>query len=298
MEKSVIAKYKKAGEITQEVQELAKKRLKVGANLFEFAEEIESAIMKKGAKPAFPINLSINNVAAHYSPAFNSKDTLPEDAVIKVDIGVHVDGYIADSARTLDFSGKHQNMVKAAEDALENAVAIAKKGAIIGDMGATIEDAIRGAGFRPIQNLSGHGVAEFDAHTYPTIPNIANHDPKKLEDGIAIAIEPFATDGEGLVREGSQAEIFQLEDKKPVRGREARKIIEFVEENYRNLPFAERWLQRDLKMGEFGRKVGLRELMQKRCLTAFPLLKEEAGKIVTQAETTLILHDGKVTRLL
>lgn len=297
VDKETITKYKKAGEITAEVQELAGKKLKVGTSLFEFAEEIEKAINKKGGKPAFPINLSSNHVAAHYTPAFESKDAVEEGAVVKVDIGVHVDGFIADSARTMDFSGKHTAMVKAAEDALEAAVKTAKQDAKLGDIGACVQELLRKRGFNPIQNLSGHGVGEGDAHTEPTIPNIQNHDSNTLKDGMAVAIEPFATDGTGFVREGTQAEIFQVKEKRPVRGMEARKILAFVEEEYSSLPFAERWIQRELKMGDFARRVGMRELMQKGCITAFPLLKEEEGKTVTQAETTLVLHDGKVTRL-
>ncbi|HLC92111.1 MAG TPA: type II methionyl aminopeptidase [archaeon] len=298
MDKEKIANYKKAGEITAEVQELAAKKLKVGANLFEFAEEIEGAIKKKGGFPAFPINLSRNHVAAHYTPAFESKDEVAQEDVIKVDIGVHVEGFIADSARTIDFSGKHTKMVKAAQAALEKAVSLVKEGLVIGEMGQAVEDTIKAAGFNPIQNLSGHGVDEYDAHTAPTIPNVGSKDSRELENDMAFAIEPFATDGKGFVREGTQAEIFQLLDKKPVRSADARKILDFVDENYDKLPFAERWLQRELKLSEFGRKVAMRELMQKKCIMAFPLLKEEEGKTVTQAETTLLLNEGKVIRLL
>jgi len=298
MEKQELQAYKKAGEIAKECQELSRKKLKVGTNLFKFAEEIERSIKKKGGFPAFPINLSANNVAAHYTPGFESEDEVGEKDVTKVDIGVHVDGFIADSAFTIDFSGEHKKMVDASAKALEEAVKLVKEKIEVGVVGAKIEETIKGQGFNPIQNLSGHGVQEYDTHTYPTIPNIANNDSRKLEDGMAIAIEPFATDGQGFVKEGSQAEIFQLEEKKPLRSKEARKIIDYIEEEYSTLPFAERWLQRDLKLSEFSRKVGLRELMQKKCIRTFPLLKEEEEKIVTQAETTLILNKGKVIRLL
>src|SRR3989344_8488566 len=273
MDKETVAKYKKAGEITKECQELSAKKLKPGMNLFEFAEEIEAAMVKKGGAPAFPINLSRNHVAAHYTPAFESEDVAGDGDLIKVDIGVHVDGFIADSASTIDFSGKHGAMVKASQDALEKAVSMAKEGVAVGEIGAAVEGAIRGAGFRPIQNLSGHGVDEYDAHTQPTIPNIGSKDSRELEEGMAFAIEPFATDGIGLVHEGSQAEIFQLVKKSPVRSAEARKILEFVDENYSNLPFAERWLQRELKISEFGRKVAMKELKLRKCIRAFPLLK-------------------------
>ncbi len=298
MEKKALANYKKAGEITAECQALARQKLKVGTNLFGFAEEIEAAIKKKGGAPAFPINLSRNNVAAHYTPEFESKDAAGPEDVIKVDIGVHVGGCIADSALTIDFSGKHADMVKAAEQALENAVKKVKVGCLTGEIGREVEATLKAAGFRPIENLSGHGVGEYDAHTEPSIPNIDNNAATEIEDGIAFAIEPFATDGKGHVHEGSQAEIFQVKEKRPVRGAEARKILEFADENYSALPFAERWIQRGMKLTDFARKIGMRELLQKGCIMAFPLLKEEEGKTVTQAETTLVISVGKVIRLL
>jgi len=298
LEKDIVAKYKKAGEITKECQELAVKKLKVGTNLYDFCEGLEAAIVKKGGQPAFPINLSSNHVAAHYTPGFESKDALEENAVVKVDIGVHVDGYIADSAVTLDFSGKHGKMVKASADALERAIETAKEGAAVGMIGGEIEKVIRDAGFKPIANLSGHGVGEYDAHTDPTIPNVGSKDSRLIEDGMAIAIEPFATNGKGFVREGTQAEIFQLLEKRPVRSMEARRLLDFLDENYSKLPFAERWVQRELKMGEFARKVAFRELIGRKCIMAFPLLKEEDGAIVAQAETTLLFNEGKVIRLL
>ncbi|VVB98927.1 Methionine aminopeptidase [uncultured archaeon] len=298
MDKETIANYVKAGEIAKEMQGLSRKKLKVGTNLFEFAEETEAAIAKAGGEPAFPINLSANSEAAHYTPSFESKDIVGEEDVIKVDIGVHVNGFIADSAFTIDFSGKHSAMVGASEDALEKAVSMAMGRDELGKIGAAIEAQIKSAGFRPVENLSGHGVDENDAHTYPTVPNIANKDSKRPEDDMAIAIEPFATDGKGIVHEGTQSEIFQLKEKRPVRGNEARKIIEFVDSNYKTLPFAERWLQRELKLSEFGRKAGMRELLQKGCLFAHPILKEEEGKTVTQAETTIVFSEGKAIRLL
>ena len=298
MDKKTISYYKKAGEIAKEAQELSRKKLKVGSNLYEFAEEIETAIVKKGGFPAFPINLSQNNIAAHYTPSFESEDSVGEKDVIKVDIGVHVNGFIADSAFTIDFSGEHEKMVKASEEALEKAISIVKEDALIGEIGKIVEETIHSKGFNPIQNLSGHGVDEYSAHTYPTIPNIASQDERVLEDDTAIAIEPFATNGKGFVKEGNPAEIFMLEEQKPVRSKEARKILEFIVEEYSTLPFAERWIQRDLKLSDFARKIGFRELMQKKCIAAFPLLKEEEGVTVTQAETTLLLNEGRVIRLL
>jgi methionyl aminopeptidase len=300
IDKKTAEKYIKAGQILAEVQKKAGKTIKPGQKLLEIAENIEKeivALVGKGAGPAFPVNLSLNNDAAHYTPSVNDEKTLGEKDVLKVDIGVHVDGYIADAAFTLDFSQEHGKMVEAAERALEEALSIAKEGIELGSIGSKIQDTINSYGFNPIQNLSGHGLTRWDAHAAPTISNIAKKDERVLEEGMVVAIEPFATDGKGFVKESAQSEIFQLDEPKPVRNMDARRIVELVAENYHTLPFAERWVEKELKLGEFRRKVAMRELMQRKCISAFPILREESGKIVTQAENSILLFEGKVKRL-
>ncbi|MFH1239748.1 MAG: type II methionyl aminopeptidase [Candidatus Diapherotrites archaeon] len=294
MEKKEVENYIKAGKILQEVQKKAKKTIKPGQKLLEIALEIEKHIETLGGKPAFPANLSRNNEAAHYSPSSDDKLVLKESDVMKVDLGVHVEGYIADASFTLNFSNEHSKMIEASEKALENALSKIKVGAKLSDIGKEIETTIKKAGFNPIQNLSGHGLGKFQCHTIPTIPNYETRDERILEDGMAIAIEPFATDGKGFVKEAPQSEIFGLNEPKNVRNMQARKILEFILDEYDTLPFAERWISNKMKMSEFQRKVAMRELISKNCIKAFPILREQPDKIVTQAETSVILHDGKV----
>ncbi len=297
MDKKVLENYLKAGKILKEVQKKAQKSIKHRQKLLDIAEEIEKNIAALGGKPAFPVNLCLNNHAAHYSPSASDETILTEKDVMKVDIGVHIDGYIADSAFTVNLSGEYNKMVEASEKALENAVSVVKEGVKLEDIGKQVEKTIKGYGFNPIQNLTGHCLQQWVSHAPPSIPNIAKRDERRLEEGAAFAIEPFATDGRGYVKEGVQAEIFQLDEPKPVRNRDARKIMEFIAENYNTLPFAERWIIKELQLSEFARKVALRELLQRKCIKAFPVLHEENGKIVTQAETSLILNKGKVIRL-
>jgi methionyl aminopeptidase len=298
MEKEEAEKYLLAGEITKKVVEKAKKSIKPGQKLLEIALNIEKSIQSvvgegKG-KPAFPVNLSINENAAHFTPSSTSNEALREEDVLKVDVGVHIDGFICDTAFTLNFDNSQAKMVEAAELALENALAVAKEGIGIGKIGEEIEKTIKGKGFKPIQNLTGHGLAEFEQHAAPSIPNTATGNPKKLEDGKAYAIEPFATDGQGIVKEGSQSEIFAVDEPKQVRNPYARKILEHVIEEHKTLPFAQRWVEEKLKMPEFQLKVGLRELLRNKCLMAFPVLHEEPGTFVAQAEKSFIIHEGKV----
>ncbi|MFH1224901.1 MAG: type II methionyl aminopeptidase [Candidatus Diapherotrites archaeon] len=300
MDKREAEKYIKAGKILAQVRDKAKKSIKTGEKLLDIAERIEQGItaLDKSAKPAFPVNLSKNNYAAHYTPASGDETLLEEGDVLKVDIGVHIDGYVADCAFTVDLSGGHAKMVEAAESALENAVSVAKPGAALSKIGAEIEKTITSYGFKPVQNLSGHTLEQYVQHAPPSIPNIETRDGRALEDGTCIAIEPFATDGRGMIREGVQAEIFQIEDVVPVRSPYARQILEFIDAEYQTLPFAQRWLEKGLGLSEFALKVGLRELIQRKCIRAFPILHEDEGKFVTQAETSLLLFEGKVTRML
>ncbi|MFH1587233.1 MAG: type II methionyl aminopeptidase [Candidatus Diapherotrites archaeon] len=297
MEKEELKNYQKAGKILAEVLKKAKKSIKPGQKLLEIAEKAEKGIISLQGVPAFPANLSKNHYAAHFSPSFDDVEIVGEKDLLTVDLGVHLDGFVADAAFTIDFSGENGKMIEASEDALEAALSVIEEGVEIRKIGKAIEEAIRKKGFNPIQNLSGHGLERWITHAAPSIPNIDNNDDRVLEDGMVIAIEPFATDGRGFVREGAQAEIFSLEEKRPVRNMDTRKIISFIDETYHTLPFAERWLMDELKISEFKRRIAMRELMQRKCIRAFPILHEEEGRIVAQSETSVILNSGKLIKL-
>lgn len=300
MEKEEAEKYVLAGEITKKTVEKAKKTIKPGQKLLEIALNIEKSIERIGegkGKPAFPVNLGINENAAHFTPGNSTEQALKESDVLKVDLGVQVDGFICDTAFTLNFDNSQAKMIEAAEKALENALAMAKEGTEIGKIGQEIEKTIKEKGFNPIQNLTGHGLAQFEQHSSPSIPNISTKNPNKLEEGKAYALEPFATDGQGYVREGQQSEIYAVDKPKQVRNAHARKILELVLEEYETLPFAIRWLEAKTKMPEFQRKVAIRELLKTGCIHSFPVLHEQPGKTVTQAEKSFIIFEGKTTIL-
>ncbi len=297
MEKKERDLYIKSGQVLSSALKFAQKQVRVGSSLLEAAEKTEKFILDEGAKPAFPVNISINNFAAHFSPAFDSTEVFLEKDVVKMDVGVHIDGFITDSAVTVDLSGEFGKMLESSEKALEAALSAIRPGIATGKIGAAIEKEIKRHGFKPISNLSGHGIEQWVAHASPSIPNTASNESRELEAGRVYAIEPFSTDGEGIVREGVQAEIFGFDEKRPVRNQTARKIIEFIEEEYDTLPFAERWLIKKMKLSEFERKVALREMLQKKVIHAYPVLKEAEGKNVTQAETTILMEEKDFVRL-
>ncbi|MDO8633772.1 MAG: type II methionyl aminopeptidase [archaeon] len=294
VEKKQRSLYIKSGSILSSALKLAQKNVKEGTPLLGLCEKIEKFIEDEGGKPAFPVNVSINHIAAHFTPSFDSKEVFSDHDVAKVDIGVHLDGCITDSAVTIDLSGEFGKMLEASEGALESALSAAMPGIGVGKLGETIEKEIKKKGFKPVQNLCGHGIEEWVAHASPSIPNTSSKDARELEPGKVYAIEPFATDGEGLVHEGVQAEIFGFDEKKPLRSMTGRKISDLVEKDYKGLPFAERWLVKKMKMSDFERKTALRELLQKKSIHAYPVLRELEGKIVTQAETTILVEDKDI----
>ena len=283
----------KAGKILSSVREQARSWVKPGVKLEELADKIESAIRSKGAEPAFPANLSVNNSAAHFTPSLNDEALLGKNDMIKVDIGAHIDGFVTDSAITIDLSGKHQQLIAAAKNALDAAIALCKPGVLIRDISAAIEKEIVELGFRPIENLTGHGISQFIVHDDPAIPNVRHSSSRKLEENQIIAIEPFATDGRGRVKDSEQHLIFTLSEAKPVRNPVARRIIQQAAQ-YNGLPFAERWVQRALNASAFSFRIAMKELRDNEILKSYPVLKEQEGSQVAQFEHTIIVQEEPV----
>ncbi len=293
MKEEIIEKYKKAGKIAKEALELAVELTKENVKAIEVAEKVENKIIELGGKPAWPLNISINSIAAHWTPKINDETVFKEGDLVKLDVGVHVDGFIADIAKTVEIGTNNwEKLIRASEEALEEALKIAKPGTTISEIGAVVENKIKEHGFVPIANLSGHGVDEYENHTSPTIPNFDNKSNQKLKEGDVIAIEPFATDGVGKVIDAKNSEIYKLEVPKPTRQRMARKILEQIAKEHLTLPFCKRWLQKSVK--GFGLEMGFRELKRIEAIHNFSVLKEESDGMVSQAEHTIIILDEPI----
>ncbi|ELY50525.1 type II methionyl aminopeptidase [Natronococcus jeotgali] len=278
-------KLREAGEILSQVRAETAERVEVGASHLEVAEYAEDRIRELGGNPAFPVNISIDEEAAHATPAIGDESTFGEE-MINLDIGVHVDGWLADTAITVDLSGNPE-LAEAPEAALEAAIDMIEPGVETGEIGAEIEDVIDGYGFNPVVNLTGHGLGHWEQHTSPTIPNRAVSQGTTLEVGDVVAIEPFATDGGGKVTEGASEEIFALEREGSVRNRDARKALEQITEEFRTLPFATRWLETSRP------EMALRRLKRNDVVHGYPVLKEDEGRLVSQKEHTVIVtEDG------
>lgn len=280
--------YRRVGKLVAEVREQTRAMVKPGVSLLGIAEAVEELIKQKGAKPAFPCNVSVNAIAAHYSPSADDDTQVNEGDLVKVDIGAHIDGYIGDSAFTVALGAKVE-LVQAVERALEEAIKAVKPEVDVGEIGKVVEEVATAAGFKPIRNLTGHSLARWELHAGLTVPNVRETTGQKLEVGDVVALEPFLTDGAGFVEDEPQVYIFRYLRDRPVRMRMTRELLNTVKRNYSGLPFAERWLAKS--MSKLRLELTLRELVGVGALYPYHVLKERAGGSVAQAEHTVIVTE-------
>jgi methionyl aminopeptidase len=289
MEQNVIDKILKAGKIAQELRRYARSIVIKGKSLFEIATLIDDKIHHLGAKPAFPVNLSINEIAAHYTPSYGDESVA--HGLIKIDIGISVDGYIADTAFSVDLENDETNkkLIEAAEDAVSVSVKEFGIGKKLTEIGGKISEAIEKKGFTSIANLSGHSIERFVVHAGWTVPNYDSGQTDTLEEGL-YATEPFATNGNGRVRDGKGSGIFRVDGEGNVRDRFAREVLNWIVDEYKTLPFASRWVHK--KFGVRG-SLAMKQLEAAGLLYQYPQLIEVSGGKVAQAEhTVLLLEDG------
>ena len=290
--------YLKAGKIASEQREKTRKKDYVGSTLLTICESIEREIKESGGKPAFPVNVSLNDIAAHYTAEPNDETTVKENDILKVDIGVHIEGYIADTAVTVSYDPHQEALIKSAENALNEAVRIARVNTKASEIGNLIENTISKMGFKPIQNLSGHSLAQYTIHAGKSIPNISTIGPSfGLSSNQAYAIEPFVTvnDGQGVVYEGNTRNIFAIMSRKPAKDENVDKFLTYLWNKFRTLPFALRWILDSYEEIEARRMLDI--LVKKRNVHAYPILIEGNNKFVAQAEHTIMLVNG-LTRVI
>ncbi len=273
--------YREAGVLAKKILHHGASLVKEGASLLEMVEVTEAMVIEEGADLAFPLNVSLNEVAAHDTAMPGDERTFSRGDLVKVDLGVQIDGYIADTALTVDL-GDHADLVEASRAALEAAIAIVRPGITTGEIGTIIQATIEEHNYKPVANLTGHGLDRYDLHSEPTIPNIAMVGGAVIEEGMAFAIEPFVTTGSGRISEGSRVEIYQQIAARPARLPSAKRVLKTARPR-RGLPFARRWVPGDKV------DIGLMNLVQSGILHPFPVLHDIPGSFVSQAEHTLIV---------
>jgi methionyl aminopeptidase len=290
--KDELEAYRRGGQIISRLRKTVPTFVHEGGLVRELCEQVEAEILALGGQPAFPCNVGINEVAAHYTSPWDDASVLPRDSVVKVDFGVHIDGYVNDSAVTVSLNPVYNSMIQVAEEALRSGVERIAHGVRFSDVGEQIQKVIAQYGCRPIRNLTGHKVERYTIHAGKSVPNVAGPAPGRFEVGEVYAIEPFVTvkEAAGKVEDSDRAFIYRAVRDRGVRSEAARKIVEHVRRTYRTLPFASRWLYSSL--GKNVVEDGFSETLKARCISGYPVLVEASGKVVTQAEHTVIVKEN------
>lgn len=296
LDEDAVKKLVEAGRVAAKARDYGASLVQEGESAKSICERVEQYIVNSGAQPAFPCNISINEVAAHYTPGPMDDITIPRGAVVKIDVGAHVDGWIADTAVTVDLSGEHGTLLKAVEEALEAALRVARRGARFYDIGREVQSTLRKYGFKPIKNLAGHTIDRYLVHAGRSIPNYPDRTAfiYRLQPGTIAAIEPFGTNGRGLVVEGSTVNIYSYTGRRAriaLSDEEAR-VLELIRERYKTLPFTPRWLARDL--GPERAESVVKRLAAKGALHAYPILVEAGKGVVAQFEHTIVVLEDEV----
>lgn len=287
MKDEIFEKYRQAGQLAAKILKGGAKEIRIGAPYLEIVESIESQVVKEGAGLAFPLNLSLNEDAAHDTASPKDSRVFAKGDVAKLDLGIQIDGYIADTAITVDL-GTNALLAEASREALEAAIRRIRPGVSVGALGAAIQNEIESRGYRPISNLTGHGLGQYVLHRSPTIPNVGIKGGMTLEEGMVFAIEPFASTGSGHVTEKSRREIYAQISPKPVRIPSGRAIMDKIRDR-RGLPFSRRWVN------EKKTDIILPALVRSQVLRVYPVLSDIPGSLVSQAEHTVIVtEDGCV----
>ena len=287
-----LEKFVKSGRILAQVREFVKSFSIRNKPLLEICEQVEGKIRELGASPAFPCNVGINDVAAHYTSPWNDGRSVPENSLVKVDFGVELDGYITDNAITISLNPAYDSMIVAAETALQEALSAITPGRKLSDIGSVVERCIQRYGFKPIRNLTGHKIDRYTIHAGKSVPNVSGAESGRFEVGEVYALEPFVTlkDAEGAVRGVDATYIFRFVRMKGAKSRDANKLAEHIQRTYRTLPFASRWIFQSWRDGDV--RKAFEELTRNRCIVGYPVLVEASGNVVAQAEHTVVVTES------
>jgi methionyl aminopeptidase len=273
----VMDRWRRACRIAAEARDRGAGWAVPGVSRRELADRIEAFIRSKGAEPSFPANLSRNFEAAHYTPSPEDEEVLIEGDLLKVDVGAHLDGAIADTAITVEVGGghRHEALTRAVKEALAAGVRAVRAGASVNEIGTAVQAAAHARGLKPVRNLMGHSIRPYVLHGGTSIPNVAGVSEERLPEGEIIAIEPFVTNGAGAIEDGPFGNIVRFRTEPPA-GHAAAGIFQ----RFRTLPFTARWLS-----------VEERAVLQRarKHLQVYPVFVESGDGWVAQAEHTVLV---------
>jgi len=281
-----IEKWRQAGSLASEALQFGKSIIEKKKSMLDVTEEIENYVRDKGGELAFPTNLAINNVGAHWTPSSKSEEKFCEGDLVKLDVGVHIEGYIGDNALTIEIgTDKYRRMIEASREALNKAIEISASGISVGVIGHAVQETIERYGYRPIANLTGHRIKRYNLHSGVSIPSVRERGGPVLKTGDIVAIEPFVTDGAGRVGGKRNSNIYHLRQIRNIRDEKATELMIEIRDRYKGLPFAERWLhtfQKDATKN-------LQKLIRAGIVSYYPVLDELGKGMVAQSEHTLMI---------
>jgi methionyl aminopeptidase len=279
--------WRRAGKIGASALALGVTLVRPGASLLDIAEEIEGAMRKEGAEPAFPANLSTNEEAAHYTPSPDDKRRVKTGDVVKIDIGAHINGCISDTAATVEAgSNQHTALVLASREALAAAEVALHGGVEVSSVSEVIEVTIHQRGLKPIENLTGHNIERYLLHAGKSVPNVVPETSVILDEGEIIAIEPFATHGNGFIHDGPFGNIMRFRSEPPA---DKEPELSALFSRFRTLPFCLRWIKDE--------DVRALVLKRRKYLQTYPVFVETGKGLVSQAEKTFLLTADGAERL-
>jgi methionyl aminopeptidase len=218
-----IDKMAQAGAILAATLDLLQSKIRPGVSTAELDKVAERFIRSRGGTPTFKgyrgfpgsICASPNAMIVHGIPGSYS---LKSGDIISIDVGVTLDGWVADAARTFpveEISKEARNLLSATEESLHAGVAQCRPGNRMGDVSSAIQRVAEGAGLSVVRSLVGHGVGR-SMHEDPQVPNYGK--PGKgplLEEGMVLAIEPMTTAGRPGVRVGADGWAIYSQDGSP-----------------------------------------------------------------------------------
>ena len=285
-----LEKWKKAGKLARNALHFGKELIEEGKSMLKVTEEIEKYVFDNGGELAFPTNLAVNNVGAHWTPSSKTVKKFQKADLVKLDVGVHIDGYIGDNALTVEIGTEnYRKLIDTSREALNAAIEVAGPGINVGMIGYAVQTTIENRGYKPIANLTGHGIKRYNLHSGISVPNIKENGGAVLKPGDIIAIEPFVTDGAGRVGGKRNSNIYHVRQIRNIRDEKAAKMIDEIQNRYKGLPFAERWLHRIQKNDATN---SLTKLMRSGIVSYYPILDELGKGMVAQSEHTVLITNS------
>ena len=283
-----LEKMRRVGRVSANAREKGMAMVDEGVKLFDVAEEVEGYIRSQGMKLAFPCNISVNEVAAHYTPSVNDKTKFEIGDVVKIDCGAQLDGFVGDTAGTVEVGTRRfTDLIDAARDARDTVMEFIGEGVPINEIGVAVEGTIKNHGYEPIRNLSGHQIEPYNLHAGLSIPNYDNGDDQLLKRDMVIACEPFATNGEGLIVNGKPGNICRIIREIPIADPVLQDFFNYLKEEFATFPFCARSCD-DPKAEQ-----KIKSLIRHGLVSSYAILIEKKKGCVTQFEHTVHIGEGR-----